>query len=121
MRHANLPSIEDLLADPEFQRYKAARMAEFNEKQRLKSWAADRVRAAGFDPANGKGRALLLKLERTGGDLCLAMTRSGRPCIALGSGKGWRCKFHGGASTGAKTPEGRARALANLVQYRRQP
>jgi len=26
--------------------------------------------------------------------------------------------MHGGASTGPKTPEGRARALANLVQFR---
>jgi len=29
-----------------------------------------------------------------------------------------RCKFHGGMSTGPKTSEGRARALANLRQNR---
>ncbi len=31
-----------------------------------------------------------------------------------------RCRMHGGKSTGPKTPEGRARALANLKQYREE-
>ena len=39
--------------------------------------------------------------------------RDGQPCIAKPLANG-RCKFHGGMSTGPKTPEGRARALANL-------
>jgi hypothetical protein len=46
--------------------------------------------------------------------LCGAKTRSGRPCIAKGTGRGGRCKNHGGASTWAKTPEGRAKCLAGL-------
>lgn len=29
-----------------------------------------------------------------------------------------RCKWHGGCSTGPRTPEGKARALANLRQFR---
>ena len=108
----------EIEADPEYQRRLAQRMAEIDERQRMQSWAADRVRAAGFDPAEGRGRKLLEKIERTDGDLCLARTRRGTLCIALGSGNGWRCRLHGGASSGPKTDEGRARALANLVQNR---
>lgn len=49
---------------------------------------------------------------------CGAKTRKGTPCKApvvwwRGS---IRCKLHGGMSTGAKTPEGKARALSNLKQ-----
>ena len=40
---------------------------------------------------------------------CGANTRKGTPCQAAGLGRGGRCKFHGGMSTGARTPEGRAR------------
>lgn len=40
---------------------------------------------------------------------CGARTRKGAPCRAMAiNGKG-RCKFHGGMSTGPRTPEGRAR------------
>lgn len=46
-------------------------------------------------------------------ELCGAKTRKGTPCKALALRNG-RCKFHGGMSTGPKTPEGKARALANL-------
>jgi len=47
---------------------------------------------------------------------CEATTRRGTPCQApavwwMGNG---RCKLHGGLSTGPKTPEGKAQALANL-------
>lgn len=51
---------------------------------------------------------------------CGALSRStGKPCRqpALANG---RCRFHGGLSTGPRTPAGRARALANLVQYRKR-
>ena len=43
--------------------------------------------------------------------------RTGIRCqlIAMENGK---CRFHGGLSTGPKTPEGKARALANLRQFR---
>ncbi len=56
---------------------------------------------------------------------CGAKTRKGTPCRAPAV---WdrerdrpmngRCRMHGGLSTGPKTPEGRARTLANLKQYR---
>lgn len=81
---------------------------------------ASRVSAAGVDPDSELGQRLLRKVERADGYLCLAQTRRGTLCIALGSGAGWRCRLHGGASSGPKTEEGRARALANLVQNRRQ-
>lgn len=44
--------------------------------------------------------------------------RDGKPCQAKSEPGKRRCKFHGGRSTGPRTPEGKARALANLRQYR---
>lgn len=44
--------------------------------------------------------------------------RDGEPCQGLSVPGKRRCKWHGGASTGPKTGEGRARSLANLRQYR---
>jgi hypothetical protein len=40
---------------------------------------------------------------------CGAKTRRGTPCRAQGSGRGGRCRNHGGMSTGARSPEGRAK------------
>jgi transcriptional regulator with XRE-family HTH domain len=40
---------------------------------------------------------------------CGAKTRKGSPCRNESEPGKRRCKFHGGRSTGAKTPEGRAR------------
>lgn len=40
--------------------------------------------------------------------------RDGKPCEALSGPGKRRCQFHGGRSTGPKTPEGKARSLANL-------
>ncbi|MFZ2752651.1 MAG: HGGxSTG domain-containing protein [Lysobacteraceae bacterium] len=44
--------------------------------------------------------------------------RDGQPCQALSVPGKRRCKWHGGASTGPKTDEGRVRSLANLQQHR---
>ena len=44
--------------------------------------------------------------------------RDGQPCQAKSEPGKKRCRFHGGRSTGPKTPEGKARALANLRQNR---
>lgn len=44
--------------------------------------------------------------------------RDGQPCQALSEPGKRRCRFHGGRSTGPRTPEGKARALANLRQLR---
>jgi hypothetical protein len=41
--------------------------------------------------------------------ICGAKTRKGQPCRCQGLGRGGRCKYHGGMSTGPRTPEGRQR------------
>ncbi|MBP6748054.1 MAG: hypothetical protein KA144_00325 [Xanthomonadaceae bacterium] len=43
--------------------------------------------------------------------------RDGQPCQALSVPGKQRCKWHGGKSTGPRTPDGRARSLANLRGY----
>jgi len=50
---------------------------------------------------------------------CLARTRTGAPCQRK-AGISGRCPNHGGATPRRpqKTPESRARSLANLKQYR---
>lgn len=45
---------------------------------------------------------------------CGAKTRVGGACKRTDIYENGRCKFHGGLSTGPKTPEGKARALATL-------
>lgn len=45
--------------------------------------------------------------------------RDGKPCQAKSEPGKRRCRFHGGRSTGPRTPEGKARALANLRQFQR--
>ena len=44
--------------------------------------------------------------------------RDGLPCQALSEPNKRRCRFHGGRSTGPRTAEGKARALANLRKGR---
>ena len=49
------------------------------------------------------------------GQRCGAKTRRGAVCQCPANKKNGRCRLHGGASTGAKTEEGRARiSAANL-------
>jgi hypothetical protein len=45
---------------------------------------------------------------------CGASKKDGKSCRSTTLRANGRCKFHGGASTGPRTPEGRARALENL-------
>jgi hypothetical protein len=48
---------------------------------------------------------------------CGAFARStGKPCRMKALANG-RCRLHGGLSTGPKTNEGKAKALANLKQF----
>lgn len=49
------------------------------------------------------------------GEKCEARTRRGAPCKAPAQWNG-RCRNHGGLSTGPKTPEGKAKALAAIGQ-----
>ncbi len=48
--------------------------------------------------------------------LCGARTRRGTSCLCKALPNG-RCKFHGGMSTGPRTPMGRLRALHNLRPF----
>ena len=49
--------------------------------------------------------------------LCGARTQGGWPCRSLALPNG-RCKWHGGRSTGPRSPEGTRRSAANLVLAR---
>lgn len=44
--------------------------------------------------------------------------RDGQPCEALSVPGKRRCRWHGGCSTGPRTDAGKAKAMANLPQYR---
>ena len=57
--------------------------------------------------AAAQGRALLAAAQQSP-VLCGAQTRTGRPCRMPPEPGRTRCKFHGGKSTGPRTPEGRA-------------
>lgn len=68
-----------------------------------------------------QGAGLLRALEAAEQEVarttsCGARCRDGHRCNAPGVGRGGRCKLHGGASTGPKTAEGKARSLAALGQ-----
>lgn len=45
--------------------------------------------------------------------------RDGQPCEALSVPGKRRCRWHGGMSTGPKTPEGKARVTMNLPRFAR--
>ena len=51
---------------------------------------------------------------------CNAKTRSGGQCQRAGNPKNGRCHLHGGASTGPKTAEGRARIAAAHYKHGRR-
>lgn len=54
-------------------------------------------------------------------DICGAKTRRGTPCRCRMLLRGYRCRFHGGMSTGPGTPEGLARCLEALRRARSDP
>lgn len=72
-----------------------------------------------LSPINARGGVLAakgnfltsLRAREVGsyGQKCGAQTRKGTPCRCKPLPGKRRCKFHGGASTGPKTPEGRER------------
>ena len=49
--------------------------------------------------------------------LCGAKTRSGHPCRKPALKRKRRCRLHGGASTGPKTAEGKARIGAAQLKH----
>ena len=52
--------------------------------------------------------------------ICLAKTRAGGVCQLAGNPKNGRCHLHGGASTGPKNAEGRARIAAAQYKHGRR-
>jgi hypothetical protein len=50
---------------------------------------------------------------------CGARTRAGHPCKRYGNLRNGRCRMHGGASTGPRTAEGRARIRARRTTHGR--
>ena len=66
-------------------------------------------------PTGSTRRGVPPDYDGTDPRLCNAKTRTGRPCRALALPSG-RCKWHGGMSTGPRTPEGRARSALNLIK-----
>ena len=53
--------------------------------------------------------------------VCGARTRRGTPCQAKRLLKGRKCRFHGGMSSGARTAQGKARAIAAMHGARHSP
>jgi hypothetical protein len=78
--------------------------------------AAARDRALAESEAYRAKRLAALKAIRR--VTCGAKTRSGKPCRGKSLPGKRRCKWHGGCSTGPKSAEGKAKALANLRQNR---
>jgi hypothetical protein len=52
---------------------------------------------------------------------CGARNRQGKPCLCSpATGTNGRCRFHGGLSTGPKTPETKARSIAAMKEGHRR-
>jgi hypothetical protein len=56
--------------------------------------------------------------KKPGTPVCGAKNRRGEPCQCAPLPGRTRCKYHGGASTGPRSPEGKAKARANLAKAR---
>lgn len=57
-------------------------------------------------------RPVAATAQAEGALACGAQNREGRPCSNKALNGKRRCRFHGGLSTGPRTPEGRARIAA---------
>lgn len=66
-------------------------------------------------PPGSTRRGVPLEYDGSDSALCNAKTRRGARCRALALPSG-RCRWHGGMSTGPKTPEGKRRVTANLIR-----
>lgn len=70
--------------------------------------------AAKANEAEAAGRYVPSFPRYLRGLVCGAIKKNGTLCGATTLCANGRCKFHGGASTGPRSPEGRAKALENL-------
>lgn len=87
---------------------RAALLPDDDKRILFRKWAA---RA---NEAKAAGRYVPSFPSYLRGLACGAVKKNGKPCRMTTLGANGRCKFHGGASTGPRTPEGRATALENL-------
>lgn len=87
---------------------RAALLPDDEKRVLFRKWAA---RA---NEAEAAGRYVPSFPRYLRGLTCGAIKKNGKPCGMTTLGANGRCKFHGGASTGPRTPEGHARALENL-------
>lgn len=80
------------------------------------------VRRPEFNDTNARAYefgATLFYRPRPAGAKCGARRhRDGQPCEAKPEPGRARCRFHGGRSTGPRTADGKARAMANLKQFK---
>lgn len=86
----------------------AARLPDDDKRRLFREWAAK------ANAAEAAGRYIPRFPQYLRGLTCGAIKKNGKPCGMTTLGANGRCKFHGGASTGPTSPEGRARALENL-------
>ena len=104
-RHAK-PAYPPAMAPPEFLTASArANESGFCHAKR----AGARANNSGGAPAGANQARVICGAKRR---------RDGQPCQGLSVPGKRRCKWHGGASTGPRTDQGRARSMANLRQYR---
>lgn len=86
----------------------AVTLADEDKRRLFRDWWA---KAAAAQAAGRYVRACPSYLR---GLTCGARKKNGERCASTTLCANGRCKFHGGASTGPRSPEGRAKALENL-------
>lgn len=99
-----------------------ARTSDFGAK--LGANATDPAPLSGITAHFGQARARELSTvarAKKNHVICGASARTGKPCRGKSLPGKRRCKWHGGCSTGPRTDAGKAKAKANLKQFRPPP
>lgn len=103
---------------PPVRAYACAPASNFHGEPELLRTSRRRARAKDFQPirCSVKKTPATCAIDDTARRVvCGARRRrDGQPCEALSVAGKRRCKWHGGCSTGPRSPEGRERALRNL-------
>lgn len=86
----------------------AATLPDDDKRQLFRQWWAE------AEAAEAAGRYVRSCPRYLRGLTCGARKKDGTLCRSTTLCANGRCKFHGGASTGPRSPEGRMRALENL-------
>lgn len=88
--------------------------ASFHDKYKL-AYAEMKVMGASFAVFEHDGRWYEIDRKRYHPKhVCGARKKTGERCRSKKLHRGAKCKFHGGLSTGARTPEGKAKAIAAM-------